>query len=413
MRKVPHIVRERLKGSPAVTGHPDADILTAFAERSLLEPERGSVLTHLASCAECREILALALPPIDTGIIAPASVAERRPWLTWPAFRWGFATAGVAVIVLGVVQFEHHQSANSAMLAKQVASAPIATEMEKTEAKKELPPAPAPAQNASDKSASIAKKEVPAERRLRQLPTDLHAHTAASLQVSPPALVANKQGPNAPPLATQTVEVQAQNATVNAQTTDSELAQASPGNSSVEQFFGDNSGPLSRAKPADVQAIPGGVGGGIVATPRWSITAVGGLQRSLDEGKTWQDVDVNASAVIIASGAATGVAGGIETAKVKPNVMHARMAGKESATPIFFRAVTAAGNEVWAGGSNATLFHSADGGNHWTRVLPSSSGVTLTGDVVSVEFSDAQHGSVTTSTPEIWTTSDGQTWQKQ
>jgi photosystem II stability/assembly factor-like uncharacterized protein len=40
--------------------------------------------------------------------------------------------------------------------------------------------------------------------------------------------------------------------------------------------------------------------------------------------------------------------------------------------------------------------------------------VVLTGDVVRIEFPDPQHGTVTTSTPEIWiTTDDGQSWQKQ
>jgi photosystem II stability/assembly factor-like uncharacterized protein len=72
------------------------------------------------------------------------------------------------------------------------------------------------------------------------------------------------------------------------------------------------------------------------------------------------------------------------------------------------------GTEVWAGGSTGALFHSSDGGNHWTRVVPLFAGSTLTGDVVTVEFSDPQHGKITTSTPEVWTTTDaGQTWQKQ
>lgn len=414
MQKLPQIVRERLKAGRAVTGHLDADILTAFAERSLSEPDRASVLTHLAACTDCREILSLALPCMDTGIIAPTSISVRHSWLTWPAFRWGFVTAGVALIAVGVLEFEHHRSATSAMLARQVAPAPIAAASQKEVAA----PTPALAQNASAKTAATAKKAVNnvAEDppRLVRPPAKLQGQSPKRAESSSLAF-AKLKTPKAPAPMTesQMVEVQAQNASANAQTADSQLGQAPPANGSAEQFFGYNSGPLSRAKPADIEPVQAGVGGGIMATPRWSITAVGGLQRSLDQGKTWQDVDVNGSSAV-ASAAATETGGLIKSAKVKPNVIHVPMAGKGSLTPIFFRAVTAAGNEVWAGGSNAALFHSTDDGNHWTRILPSASDAVLTGDVISVEFSDPQHGNVTTSTPEIWTTTDaGQTWQKQ
>jgi photosystem II stability/assembly factor-like uncharacterized protein len=78
-----------------------------------------------------------------------------------------------------------------------------------------------------------------------------------------------------------------------------------------------------------------------------------------------------------------------------------------------FRAVSAQGTEVWAGGSAGTLYHSSDSGSRWTRVLPSSSGTTLTGDITSIEFSDAQHGRIVTSAGEIWITADnGHTWQR-
>jgi photosystem II stability/assembly factor-like uncharacterized protein len=79
-----------------------------------------------------------------------------------------------------------------------------------------------------------------------------------------------------------------------------------------------------------------------------------------------------------------------------------------------FRAVSAAGLEVWAGGSAGVLYHSVNGGEQWTRVVPSVSGTLLTGDVIAIAFSDPQHGQLTTSTQELWTTFDaGQTWQKR
>ena len=60
MQNVPKIVRERLKAAATIVNHldshPDANVLTAFAERSLGENERGVVLDHLARCGDCRDI---------------------------------------------------------------------------------------------------------------------------------------------------------------------------------------------------------------------------------------------------------------------------------------------------------------------------------------------------------------------
>ena len=62
MQNVPKIVRDRLQAAAPAVNHPDADLLTAFAERSLPEHERTVVLEHLARCGDCRDIVALALP---------------------------------------------------------------------------------------------------------------------------------------------------------------------------------------------------------------------------------------------------------------------------------------------------------------------------------------------------------------
>jgi len=143
--------------------------------------------------------------------------------------------------------------------------------------------------------------------------------------------------------------------------------------------------------------------------PRWAINPAGALQRSFDQGATWQDVDVNANPSSYA-GQSLDVISKPSRAKVKA----ADKALKQGAGPLTFRALAAAGAEVWAGGSGGALYHSMDAGNHWTRVVPASDGAMLTGDIVSVEFPDTQHGKLATSTAEIWVTGDnGQTWQKQ
>jgi hypothetical protein len=141
--------------------------------------------------------------------------------------------------------------------------------------------------------------------------------------------------------------------------------------------------------------------------PLWSISAAGALQRSLDHGGTWQTIDVNANLALDATSLQVSA---------KPSRSNAKDSSKamKRAAALTFRAVSAAGTEVWAGGSAGALFHSQDAGLHWTRVFPASGSTGLTGDILTLEFPDSQHGKLSTSTSEVWITADaGQTWQKQ
>jgi photosystem II stability/assembly factor-like uncharacterized protein len=108
--------------------------------------------------------------------------------------------------------------------------------------------------------------------------------------------------------------------------------------------------------------------------PRWTLSSDGTLQRSLDAGRTWATIPVAGNSV--------------------------------------FRALAAVGADIWVGGSAGSLYRSLDAGEHWLQVKPASSGKVLTADIIGVEFTDANHGKLTTADEQIWTTADaGQTWQ--
>src|SRR5579872_318941 len=109
MERVPQIVSERLKTAAPAVEHLDADVLTAFSERSLPQTERKAVLEHLARCGECREIVALALPASEpTQQIARPAYGG---WLTWPVLRWGLIAAGlVAITSFGVMRYQRQSS---------------------------------------------------------------------------------------------------------------------------------------------------------------------------------------------------------------------------------------------------------------------------------------------------------------
>jgi hypothetical protein len=140
--------------------------------------------------------------------------------------------------------------------------------------------------------------------------------------------------------------------------------------------------------------------------PLWTISSTGTLRRSADQGKTWEDVNVNANPAALTT-ASVEVAANAPRAKAKSR-------DKDSNGQPVFRTVAAAGAHVWAGGSGGALYHSADAGSHWTRVDPTAAGTSLTGDITSLEFPDPQHGKLSTTTAEVWATSDGgQTWSKQ
>ena len=109
--------------------------------------------------------------------------------------------------------------------------------------------------------------------------------------------------------------------------------------------------------------------------PRWTLSGNGEIQRSTDGGETWQEAAV-------ASGTA-------------------------------FRALSAVGTHLWAGGSAGILYHSADSGQTWIRVEPVSAGQKLTADVTHIDFADALNGTVSTASGEVWSTSDGgQSWHR-
>jgi Putative zinc-finger len=84
MEQIPKIVGQRLQAIAKPAVHPESDLLTAFAERSLGERERRQVLEHLAQCSDCRKVVSLSLPELK-----PASSVSSGPAMA------GLASAAV------------------------------------------------------------------------------------------------------------------------------------------------------------------------------------------------------------------------------------------------------------------------------------------------------------------------------
>jgi hypothetical protein len=446
MANVPKIVRERLRvANMASAEHPDPDVLTAFAESSLSQRERADVLQHLSRCGECREILVLALP--DSGPIQVVIDKRSPSWRAWPTMRWAFASAGVLALALfGFLQYGRHNA--STMIAKKEAGAAV-------EARNEQPPQivqdyrksteeqtlqspeklkrEAPALEMDKRAAAFAPNAELAKEFSNRKVAGTLAHgprqiyqqqQSGNVQQLPATVLASNaperkqqaSGGNAaelrPPVSDESVEVQASKPDVNSQALDPLFAK----NQVSEPSASDTE--VSRAKSAPAPAAPpvGSLSNTrsrqtVAATPSWTINA-GRLQRSFDQGTTWQDVNVISS---------PDSGGGLELAVADRNGLkdsvkrnNNKNNKKEQSTPLVFRAVAANGQDVWAGGAGTALYHSFDAGSHWSRVVPSSSSGSLTGDILKLEFRDPQNGTIATSTGEVWTTGDnGQSWQKQ
>ncbi len=369
MQDIPKIVRQQLKAStPALMRataelHPDADLLTAFTEHSLAGTERASVVEHLTRCGDCRDVIALALPA--TEIIVTPATPTRSGWFSLPVLRWGVVAAAlVAVTSVEVQQYRlhHHEQI--------VASNVIERTNTTTAAIQNVQPIP------QTPTPKIDSKPLIFAPRVRE--GTKKAHLGESMVATASSAPASAQQPSDAAPATEQTTAQNQ---VQDQLIQNQKERPSNGSDVT------NVDTVAKAK----DPVPAAV----FASPRWAITPVGTLQRSLDDGQTWQDINPATAYAAISS-----------TKKVKVNV--------SPNSVLVFRTVAAAGLEVWVGGSDGVLYHTVDGGSGWTLVLPSASGTILTGDITSIQFPDPQHGTVATSTAEVWITADdGQTWHKQ
>ena len=403
MEKLPKLVSERLKTAPPKT-HPDPDLLAAFAEHSLKGQERTQVLEHLSTCADCREIVSLA-QPLQADVAAP--LVKKSTWISFPILRWGTAAA-LVVIVGGAVLLREQRG---------FAPAPTVSKIQ-SETQSPAPPQSAAALYRADKDQVLSdrEREVVAKKELKK-PAETRNGMVALSQSHVPGKpqVNDKKVSVARDLGLVSANVGASESGAQAATTapapigklDAENSQAPARVPSTSQsvevtaaapMITTNEDEVSKAKealpkvakdsglpPEAVHSIGArtaatnqAAGGYVVPTtpsfPRWTISADGTLQRSIDSGKTWENVVVENQ---------------------------------------IFRAVATVGADVWAGGSAGLLYHSSDAGQQWIRIKPSAHGTSLTDDIARIEFTDHQHGKLTTTAGKAWSTSDaGQTWKK-
>jgi hypothetical protein len=393
--------------------HLDADLLTAFAEQALSAPERERVSAHLATCAACREIVALAMPaeePAPRVLVMPA--AARTSWFSLPLVRWGIGIAAACIVLAAVVLYQPQPArgpsesdlvrmtapsspappATSDKSAEQ-ANAPAAlkaarpTEQERSDSRPPEPPAKKDESRGALFGAAQPTAPAPEARRHRpgvggpspqisQMPGQSQAYEQQRQQAAPP-----------PPPRAPADAINEERANSTAVSSDAAGAvQAKTARKATDSIQAANQAgvaPSDRAMAKKAEA-GGAIGGSVGAVPLqkqralasaaartfWSISPSGRLQRSND-GAHWENVGVDGD--------------------------------------ISFRAVTSIGADVWAGGSGGALYHSPDDGTTWRRVQVGTPPITET--ITRLAFSDARTGTLTTASGARWATTDaGRTW---
>jgi len=409
MEQLPKLIRQRLQAAAKQGGrHPDPDLLAAFTDRALGKTERVQVLEHLARCGNCRDIVSLAPPELEAGgIVTPA--LRSSGWLRGPILRWGGLAASVAVVTVAVTvpRLSRHSSPVSTTQSAQTDSITNAPQARMDEAADKLSvSAPATYRAAEVDSAAAQSKQAKFSDRKKDVSNakpSRASKVAEGRSVSPMPQAAV---PASPPLSAKSAdEAQAQLkkeqasdmqvsvsnevVAVEAKAAPAEL-EIAPGKAKDAPSRDAQTGLVRNdARALSPRTMAGAISpqfadatstknaesvtrGRIV--PRWTLSSDGTLQRSLDSGRTWATIPVAGNSV--------------------------------------FRALAAVGADIWVGGSGGSLYRSMDAGKHWLQVKPASSGKVLTDDIIGVEFTDANHGKLTTADEQIWTTADaGQTWQ--
>jgi Putative zinc-finger len=361
---LPKIVTTRLAALHSCE-HPDADLLTAFAEHTLGGSERELVLSHLSGCRQCRQVIAWALPESRTEALSAPVASLRDSWLRMPVLRWGaLAACLVVVAAVALMQKREESSHREVQVALKVTPPPAAA----TQASNPMPSVPEGMVSRSEMKAKSRSSPAPSKQTMAQ-------QLAANVPAPPPNAPSSVSTAAADHMsASETVEIQAASPALEPKPPEKPNQSLSARNSVAAAKVA----PLFTARPS-TETAASTIGGVAKLTdfraPDWRLSHDGLPERSFASGQ-WEKVQVDHK---------TG-----------------------------FHAIAARDMDVWVGGPGGLLYRSQDMGLHWTRIIPVSSNATLSDDITGIDFTDPRHCKLRTSGGRTWVTADaGVTWEIQ
>ncbi len=463
MRALPKIAIARLKanaeapksagtppGPEAFQGgqHPDANLLSAFAEKTLTERERAQVLSHLARCADCREVIAFIVPAeVLTAEPVRATLGGRSiPWLV---LRWGTMAAVLGVLTVVAVMrpgvWNRRQEVSKlSPLPAPAGPAPSARQTISA-APSALPPAP-PVRAEAPSAEQESTGKVAATGKLHSSQPGLTpaGHTArpqASQQVTimassrPPTEFRAEKG-----LAVQAAQEESKGgntftAVVSPEPSPPPVPAPAPASAGADKSSAETpAGPASLGATSGIVTAPTGVEPSPTAAPNVSMPGGFTAQRSA-KVPTTKGAPRTAT---LETRHMTAQAPMREMAATRKNVevKAAPLAAYWNVSPdgqverstdsgktfnlvpiaggIKFMAIAAVGNDVWAGGAGGALYHSSSAGATWNWVGINFAGKAVTEMVTGIQVLDPQHLTVTTASGAQWVSEDGGgSWRKK
>lgn len=480
MAEVPKIVYDRLRAAlPERTpagldapghAHPDANLLTGLAEQALSAAERGNVLNHLSLCADCRDVVALALPTAGVGAAPPGIETETgqatliptlddggRGWLksanfgwtrlAWPSLRWAALAAGVAVAA--AVLLVHPGKLNQAIL-------PSLARLNTARPSTPVTQPTSESQMALSSGPSSAADVAPtATATVGQSPRSLKTEEATPTSELQLTKRLNRERITTPPhpvVPRQTFPsgnnfVSGNNKVLapagNLSTTPS-AGGITSGPSTVQEALG-----TVEIAGAEIAAVPAPSGNGALMA-RNDAPAIEKAKPALQEPAARESTTSD-----------------LHTTQTEVSPLHtasratARMSARKSTPPAdqtlaqntltaqnmlaqhnptweiaggtlqksfdsgqnWENALHAAhpllcyashDENVWTGGQGGILFHSVDGGITWIQIQPSIKTQQLSSDVTRIDLPSRSDIVVSTSSNEVWSSADsGKTWNKK
>jgi len=384
-RELPKAARELLARQTVGEAHLSPELLNAFVEQSLAAGEKDRVTSHLAGCAECREVVFLISATAQQEAEAPLA-APSHGWRRW---RWTIPAAALVTIVSVVVVQRYRTTMSSERTptlsaSNRVSQPPATTTAVQTPA---IAGPISPAQAVKPQAAAGAIRQ----GQQAQMATGLNQHRAL-MPESPPANV------------------------TEGQLSQNELKE------SLRKSAAKRSTPIPGPAPQTADARFGATG-----------AEQDGLLKTQTQGGPIATVPMRSSLLARPGAQAEeGVRDGISPAsaprtlgerrawRITPEGHVEHLVAPDSWTqvmaeqPATFHVIAVVGDNVWAGGDDGLLFRSPDGGEHWTRVVLGAGDKAENGRITTIRFNTAQQGSIRTEVGTEWVTADGgQTWTKQ
>lgn len=424
--------------------HPEAELLNAFAENALAANERESVLGHLSMCANCREIVSLAVQtrPEGAPLAKPARGGFRWATLQWASVAASVAIVTVAVLVVGPKKINQTESGQAA-LKREPAAAPNA-------------PPPGPATNTvADNRVSTLKPDANANAKLPEgkKTAGIGSVTGAGLGRSSGGIVGgisqprqDEKGAAADALAKSPEKKEAPAVATTKPAPSREYAYSTNASQDADTFVGGRTAP-SLNQPAQGTLSAGKQNAPSVPPP--ASVADGERARAQEQAKTSNDVkkDKQAEAAVEASSESVQLSSQATTANARNVTSQYKITTKSAAggaavatrldtgalrvwrqssgkiqssddggkswqarnaaTGFQATVVATAGGEVWAGGKAGALYVSGDNGQTWKKVSLTGDDIIPLGDVAEIRIANGGLADVVLNSGDDWQSNDG------